>query len=81
MIQLEVETEQPPREKTYEEWKIEQQQKKEAEQIHFNTRKAGEGGDQKIYQKLIPIKKPDKKTNQLEDDVDESAQHVRRRKH
>lgn len=69
-----MEIEQQPREKIYEEWKAEQQQKN-TEKVNFNTRKPGEGADQKIYQKLVPIKQqPDKKTGQEE--FDEATQHV-----
>lgn len=63
-----------PREKIYEEWKAEQQQKN-AEKANFNTRKPGEGADQKIYQKLVQIKEPVKKAEQ-EEESDEATQHV-----
>ena len=45
--------EETKREITLEEWKAQCK----AEQPQFKVRKAGEGGDQKIYQKLVPIKK------------------------
>lgn len=51
---------------TLKEWKEQQKQN----QAQFNVRKAGEGGDQKIYQKLVPIKKEkvDKDANTTEDE-------------
>lgn len=55
------------RELTLEEYKAQHK----SEQPNFNIRKPGEGGDKKIYQKLVPIKRIDsKKTDEvLEDDV------------
>uniref|UniRef100_A0A914HX36 Hyaluronan/mRNA-binding protein domain-containing protein n=1 Tax=Globodera rostochiensis TaxID=31243 RepID=A0A914HX36_GLORO len=72
----ETEVDQTLREKTYEEWKSEQ---KNAEQIHFNIRKPGEGDDQKLYQKLIPMKNQNAKGPKLEEEIDESAQHKEKR--
>lgn len=65
-----------PRGKTYEEYKAELTQK-QIEAVQFNTRKPGEGGDQKIYQKLVPLKKPENtKGGKSEDVHEETTQHV-----
>lgn len=48
-----IEEPQLPRGKTYEEWKTEQ---KAVEAAQFKTRQAGEGADENIYQKLVPLK-------------------------
>ncbi|KAL3120537.1 hypothetical protein niasHT_007829 [Heterodera trifolii] len=72
------EVEQVLREKTYEEWKNEQQQKN-AEHIHFNTRKPGEGDDQKLYKELIPVKNPNAKEPKHGNEFDESTQHKEKR--
>ena len=64
-----------PRGKTYEEYKAELTQK-QIEAVQFNTRKPGEGGDEKIYQKLVPLKKPENTKGKSEDVHEETAQHV-----
>lgn len=72
--------EQAPRGKTYEEWKAEMGQKNAAAEIQFNTRKPGEGADQKIYQKLVPLKKEDKKVDKSEEaQQEENIQHKEKR--
>lgn len=57
----------PPRELTLEEWKA--QNKSEAPK--FNVRKPGEGADKKIYQKLVPIKRPDDKAKSEPEEEEE----------
>nr|CAD2134819.1 unnamed protein product [Meloidogyne enterolobii] len=71
--------EQVPRGKTYEEWKAELNQKS-LEAVQFKTRQAGEGADEKIYQKLVPLKK-DKKSAEggKKQEDDEIAQHKEKR--
>ena len=74
------EEQQIPRGKTYEEWKAEINQKS-VEAVQFKTRQAGEGVDEKIYQKLVPLKM-DKAAAEVvrkqEDVQDEIAQHVQK---
>uniref|UniRef100_A0A1I8BJE5 HABP4_PAI-RBP1 domain-containing protein n=1 Tax=Meloidogyne hapla TaxID=6305 RepID=A0A1I8BJE5_MELHA len=73
------EEQQIPRGKTYEEWKAELNQKSGGV-VQFKTRQAGEGVDEKIYQKLVPLKmdkKPEEGGKKQEDD--EIAQHKEKR--
>jgi len=70
--------EQPPPEakvivKTLEEWKSEQ--KKSEKQ--FNLRKPGEGADQKVYQKLQPIKR---ETRDKDQDSDDDEHHYKEKR-
>jgi hypothetical protein len=76
------EEQQVPRGKTYEEWKAEMN-KKSVEAVQFKTRQAGEGVDEKIYQKLVPLKM-DKKAvveaiKKQEEFQDEITQHKEKR--
>uniref|UniRef100_A0A915D048 Hyaluronan/mRNA-binding protein domain-containing protein n=1 Tax=Ditylenchus dipsaci TaxID=166011 RepID=A0A915D048_9BILA len=57
------------RELTLEEWRAQQKSQKPS----FNVRKAGEGGDQKIYQKLVLVKPLTKDEENAEED-DEANQ-------